>query len=65
VIESDSAQAVYDSVVYYRPVNDGLLILPFGEPRVERNLRGAHPASRDVARAAEIAVLALDQETPE
>lgn len=64
VIEASSAQSVSDSLIYYRPFNDGLLILPFGEPRVEKNLRGEQPASRANAAAAEIAVLALGQETP-
>lgn len=62
VVEAGSAQAVYDSLVYYRPYNDGLLILPFSEDRVERNLRG-DPATPPVVDT-DFALAAVDQVTP-
>jgi hypothetical protein len=50
VIEAGSAQAVYDSLVYYCPFDDGLLVLPFTRTaRVERNLRNAATVSNEVA----------------
>jgi hypothetical protein len=51
VIEAETAQAVYKSLLYYRPLDDGLLILPFSEDRVERNLRAGHGTPRLDARA--------------
>jgi len=68
VIEAPSAQTVYDSVLYYRPFDDGLLILPFSEDRLTRNLRAGQTPARDAAAPAAAAparaVPAVDQDTP-
>ncbi len=39
VIEAESAEDLHESIRMWMPVQDGVLILPFSEPRVERNLR--------------------------
>jgi hypothetical protein len=64
IVEGASPRDVYDSILMWAPCTDGVLVLAYGEERFERNLRVAQPASRQAARAAEIAVLALDQGTP-
>lgn len=39
IVEGASPQGIYDSIRVWFKVDDGLLILPYGEPRVVRNLR--------------------------
>jgi hypothetical protein len=39
LIEATSPSVIHQSIRMYLPVNDGLLIVPWEEPRVERNLR--------------------------
>jgi hypothetical protein len=37
VVEAPDAETVYSGLLFYRPHDDGLVIVPYGEPRVERN----------------------------
>jgi hypothetical protein len=40
VIDAASPQAIHDSIRIYLPVEDGLVIVPYQEPMIARNLRG-------------------------
>jgi hypothetical protein len=39
VVEGADPEAIYDAIRIWFKVDDGLVIVPYGEVRVERNLR--------------------------
>jgi hypothetical protein len=62
VVEAATAETVADSLVFYVPCEDGLLILPFAESRFERRLRDAQ--GRPPVPQAYKPVPVGDQDTP-
>jgi hypothetical protein len=39
IVESDTCENVYRSILYYTPCEDGVLVVPLTEDRFARNLR--------------------------
>jgi hypothetical protein len=39
IVESDTCENVYRSILYYTPCEDGVLVVPLGDDHFARNLR--------------------------